>query len=75
MMLAVARGVFLVGALAVAALCGAVWSEPDARVVQTSSGLGYCPLPANARVQSVEVRPDKDLLLLMYGLSQGKGRA
>lgn len=70
MKLEIARGVFFIGALGVASLCAAAWSEPVANVVQGDNGLGYCPLPASARAAQSQVRPDSDLLLFMYGLSQ-----
>lgn len=70
MKLEIARGVFFIGALGVASLCAAAWSEPGSAVVQGDNGLGYCPLPTGVRVTQSEVRPDSDLLLFMYGLSQ-----
>ena len=70
MKLEIARGVFFVGALGVASLCAAAWSEPVSTVVQGDNGLGYCPVPAGVRIAQNELRPDKDLLLFMYGLSQ-----
>ncbi len=73
MKLEIARGVFLVGALGVASLCAAAWSEPGSTVVWGDNGLGYCPVPAGARMVQNELRPDNDLLLFMYGLSQSLG--
>lgn len=70
MKLEIARGVFFIGALGVASLCAAAWSEPVSTVVQGDNGRGYCPVPAGARVAQSELRPDSDLLLFMYGLSQ-----
>ncbi|WP_394296607.1 hypothetical protein [Metapseudomonas resinovorans] len=34
------------------------------------NGLGYCPLPPNARLKA-QIQPDQNLLLVMFGLSQG----
>lgn len=70
MKLEIARGVFFVGALGVASLCAAAWSEPGSTVVRGDNGLGYCPVPAGARMAQSQLRPDDDLLLLIYGLSQ-----
>ncbi len=70
MKLEIARGLFLVGSLGVASLCAAAWSEPDARVVARSELSSHCAVPRVARVAISDARPDHDLLLFMYGLSQ-----
>jgi hypothetical protein len=70
MKLEIARGLFLVGALGVASLCAAAWSEPDTRVVARSDVSDHCPIPRVAQASVLDVRPDQDLLLFMYGLSQ-----
>ncbi len=73
MKLEVARGIFLIGALGIASLCAAAWSEPDAQLVarsDVSDVSDHCPVPRVARVATSDMRPDHDLLLLMYGLSQ-----
>ncbi len=70
MKLEVARGIFLIGALGIASLCAAAWSEPDAQLVARSDVSDHCPVPRVARVATSDMRPDHDLLLLMYGLSQ-----
>jgi hypothetical protein len=70
MKLALARGLFFVGSLAVASLAVAAWHEPTPGVISAKSGLDHCPLPPNAR-GSAQVRPDQDLMLLLFGLSQG----
>ncbi|MCY1265158.1 hypothetical protein D9M68_413840 [compost metagenome] len=69
MKLEVTRALFLVGALGLASLAVAAWHEPSPAVVSVN-GLGYCPLPPNARVKA-DVQPDRNLLLFMFGLSQG----
>ena len=63
------RALFLVGALGLASLAVAAWHEPSPSVVSLN-GLGYCPLPPKARLKA-QVQPDQDLLLFMFGLSQG----
>ncbi|CAE6899612.1 MULTISPECIES: hypothetical protein [Pseudomonas] len=68
MKLEIARGVFLVGALAVASAAFAAWQEPQAEVL-TQNTLGYCPAPPHVR-QAASAVPDKDLLLFMFGMSQ-----
>ncbi|MCW8154688.1 hypothetical protein D7243_00660 [Stutzerimonas stutzeri] len=71
MKLEIARGLFLVGALGVTTLCVAAWNEPSAMLVQSSADRSYCPLPPSGKVRFDAARPDQDLLLLLYGLSQG----
>ena len=71
MKLEIARGLFLVGALGVTTLCVAAWNEPGATLVQSSESRSYCPLPPDGKSRFEAVRPDQDLLLLLYGLSQG----
>ena len=60
----------MVGALGVASLCAAAWSEPDARVIARSDLGSLCPTPRVVQASPADVRPDHDLLLFMYGLSQ-----
>jgi hypothetical protein len=69
MKLEVARGLFLIGALAVASLAVAAWEQPRTQVLSSENG-DYCPLPRVAKT-SVAAQPDHDLLLFMFGLSQG----
>ncbi|MDZ5435572.1 hypothetical protein T3H00_23275 [Pseudomonas fluorescens] len=69
MKLEVARGLFLVGALAVASLAVAAWEQPRTQVLSSVSG-DHCPLPRVAKA-SVATQPDHDLLLFIFGLSQG----
>ncbi|WP_433736933.1 hypothetical protein [Pseudomonas putida] len=69
MKLEVARGLFLVGALAVASLAVAAWEQPRMQVLGSSSG-EHCPLPRVAKASAV-THPDNDLLLFIFGLSQG----
>ena len=71
MNLEIARGLFLIGALGVTTLCVAAWNEPGATLVQSSESRSYCPLPPDGKSRFEAVRPDQDLLLLLYGLSQG----
>ncbi|KAB0500206.1 hypothetical protein [Pseudomonas vancouverensis] len=69
MKLEIARGLFLVGALAVASLAVAAWEQPRPQVISSMSA-EHCPLPRVAK-QSVATQPDHDLLLFVFGLSQG----
>lgn len=69
MKLEVARGLFLVGALAVASMAVAAWEQPRTQVLSSSSG-DNCPLPRIAKA-SVATQPDHDLLLFIFGMSQG----
>ncbi|MDB6144011.1 MAG: Uncharacterized protein JWP80_3055 [Pseudomonas sp.] len=69
MKLEVARGLFLVGALGVASLALTVWEQPGTKILTAQAGEGHCPLPRVARVDA-QMKPDHDLLLLMFGLKQ-----
>ncbi|AEA70777.1 MULTISPECIES: hypothetical protein [Pseudomonas] len=70
MKLEIARGLFLVGALAVASMAVAVWEQPRSQILSASNADAHCPLPRVAKV-SETIRPDNDLLLFMFSLSQG----
>ncbi|MDN3219160.1 MULTISPECIES: hypothetical protein [Pseudomonas] len=70
MKLEIARGVFLLGALAVASLAVAAWEQPRTQVLSAVNGDAHCPLPRVAKA-TVATQPDHDLLLFMFGLSQG----
>ncbi|MGX5220650.1 hypothetical protein ACVTMO_18685 [Pseudomonas segetis] len=69
MKLEFARGLFLAGALGVTSVAFAAWNESSPQVI-TGFSQGYCPLPANQRADTPE-KPDGDLLLFMFGMSQG----
>ncbi|WPN46240.1 MULTISPECIES: hypothetical protein [unclassified Pseudomonas] len=70
MKLEIARGLFLVGALAVASIAVAAWEQPRTQVLSSINAEEHCPLPRVAKA-SVATQPDHDLLLFMFGLSQG----
>ena len=72
MKLEIARGLFLASALSVASLAAAAWQEAGPQVITMNEQLDYCPLPPQERTADA-VRPDQDLLLLMFSLSQGAG--
>ncbi|UVE18635.1 hypothetical protein NVV93_04370 [Pseudomonas sp. LS44] len=67
MKLEIARGLFFVSALGVASLAAAAWHEPGPQVL--TSDPEHCPLPRGQAAKVVQ--PDGDLLLLLFGLSQG----
>lgn len=69
MKLEIARSVFLVGALGVTSMAFAAWSE-DSPQVLTGFSQGYCPMPISQRADQ-QTKPDHDLLLFMFGMSQG----
>ncbi|MDH0746376.1 hypothetical protein N5D61_08480 [Pseudomonas sp. GD03842] len=70
MKLEIARGMFLVGALGIASIAMAAWETPKPKILSAVHGEGQCALPRVAKAES-PVRPDHDLLLLMFGLAQG----
>lgn len=78
MKLDIARGLFLIGALGVASLAAAAWHEPGPAVFssQVAGKLAKqeCSMPKNVKAKLSAVRPDQDLLLLMFGLAQGGTR-
>jgi hypothetical protein len=73
MKLEIARGLFLVTALGVASLAAAAWHEPGPAVLNQAERALHCPLPRKAPLTLQQVAPDRDLLLFMFGLSQGMG--
>jgi hypothetical protein len=72
MKLELARGLFILGALAITSVAMAAWVEPGTKVLSALHGEGHCPLPRVAKAQE-SVKPSHDLLLLMFGLAQGSG--
>jgi hypothetical protein len=70
MKLELARGLFVLGALAIASVAMAAWEEPGTKVLSARHGEGHCPLPRVAKTQD-SAQPSHDLLLLMFGLAQG----
>ncbi|WP_416311116.1 hypothetical protein [Pseudomonas sp. W03] len=68
MKLEVTRSLLLVGALGVATLAAAAWHEPSPSVI--SSRADSCSIPPNMRHKEA-VTPDQDLLLFLFGMSQG----
>jgi hypothetical protein len=72
MKLELARGLFLLGALAVTSVAMAAWEQPGTKILSAQHGEGLCHLPRVVKTQAT-VKPDHDLLLLMFGLAQGTG--
>ena len=70
MKLEIARGVFLLIALGVATVAVAAWEEPRPQIFSKVDAGAQCPLPRVVKPQ-VDAKPDHDLLLLLFGLSQG----
>ncbi|SDS77270.1 hypothetical protein SAMN05216598_2715 [Pseudomonas asplenii] len=70
MKLEMARGLFLLGGLAVASLALVVWEQPQPQVLSMAQAGERCPLPRVAKV-AAHVQPTHDLLLFVFGLSQG----
>lgn len=72
MKLEIARSLFVFGALVTTTVAVAAWQEPSTQILSAQHGEGLCPLPRIAKTQDV-IKPDHDLLLLMYSLAQGTG--
>ena len=70
MKLEIARGVFLLGSVAIVALAMTAWEQPGPLILGAPHGGAHCPLPRVAKT-SVAVEPDHDLLLLLFGLTRG----
>ncbi|MBW0237246.1 MULTISPECIES: hypothetical protein [Pseudomonas] len=66
----IARSLFLLAALAIASVAMAAWEEPRLEVLSSATSGTYCPLPRMAKVTTV-AQPDHQLLLFMFGMSQG----
>ena len=66
----IARSLFLLGALAVAGVAFAAWEQPVTQVLSGPQIGAHCPLPRVVKA-AVATRPDHDLLLFMFGMSQG----
>ena len=65
----IARSLFLLGALAVAGVAFAAWEQPVTQVLSGPQIGAHCPLPRVVKA-AVATRPDHDLLLFMFGMSQ-----
>ncbi|MEE4085377.1 hypothetical protein [Pseudomonas viridiflava] len=72
MKLEMARDLFVFAALATATVAMAALEQPGTKILSAQHGEGHCPLP-RAIKSEVAVKPDHDLLLLMYSLAQGTG--
>lgn len=70
MKLEMARGLFVVAALATATVATAAWEQPATKILSAVHGEGHCPLPRIAKPQQV-IQPDHDLLLFLYSMAQG----
>ncbi|KAF1012237.1 MAG: hypothetical protein GAK32_00275 [Pseudomonas fluorescens] len=70
MKLEIARGLFLLGAMGVAALALAAWELPGTQVLSAAHGGAQCPVPRIAKVEAAS-KPDHQLLLFMFGMAQG----
>ena len=74
MKLEITRSLLLVGALGVATLAAAAWHEPGPEVIDSVGQQSLCHVPPNVRAKQA-VSPDHDLLLFLFGLSQGGASA
>ncbi|HBZ94072.1 MAG TPA: hypothetical protein DEO91_10305 [Pseudomonas sp.] len=71
MKLEIARGLFLGLALSVTAIAAAAWQEPGPRVLEARECAMAEPCPTAPLRKQVQpaVKPDANLLVLMFGLS------
>ena len=69
MKLEIARSLFFVAALGVTAVAVAAWQQPGPRILAAHAcSTGACPsTPVRKQVQ-LDIKPDANLLLLMFGL-------
>lgn len=65
-----ARAAFVLTGLAVTGAAMAAWHQPGPAILSAVHGEGLCHLP-RAQQSQVAMKPDSDLLLLVYGLAQG----
>lgn len=70
MKLEITQSLLLVGALGVATLAAAAWHEPGPEVIGSHGEQASCRVPANVQAKQA-ARPDHDLLLFLFGMSQG----
>ncbi|MDD0973143.1 hypothetical protein [Pseudomonas fontis] len=70
MKLEIARTVFILAALVTATVAFAAWEEPRPGIYSAAEQGGQCPLPRVVKAQ-VTAQPDHDLLLFLFGMSQG----
>ncbi|MCX5511177.1 hypothetical protein [Pseudomonas sp. BJa3] len=71
MKLEIARALFLVAALAVTTAAAAAWEQPRPMVFSKAGKGGQCPLPRVVKADQAQAQPDHDLLLFLFGMSQG----
>lgn len=69
MKLEITRGLFLMGALGIAAFALTAWEQPGPEIFGAEMGAGHCPVPRIAKIEKVAT-PSHDLLLFMYGMKQ-----
>lgn len=65
----IARGLFLLVALAVTSAALVAWEQPVMQVISGPNSAN-CPLPRVIKTAQAE-QPDHDLLLFMFGMAQG----
>jgi hypothetical protein len=69
--LEIARALFITAALGVSAVAATAWAEPVPQVLSGLTAHTDCAVPANVRNKMLaQARPDQDLLLVLFGLSQ-----
>jgi hypothetical protein len=67
----IGRGLFLAASLVILSAAAHAWQPTQTRVISRDiHALDLCSIPANVRAKLV-ARPDDDLLLFLFGMSQG----
>ncbi|RON09501.1 hypothetical protein BK659_11290 [Pseudomonas brassicacearum] len=74
MKLEFARGLFMAGALAVVSLAVVGLEQPRTKILSAMSGGTHCPLPRAAKSSVVTHTDNDELLLFMFGMTQGMKR-
>ncbi|MFJ7884854.1 hypothetical protein ACIQYF_15410 [Pseudomonas sp. NPDC096917] len=66
----IARSLFLLGSLVVASVAMAAWQPPVMQVLSATQSGAHCPIPRVTKVVA-DAKPDHELLLFMFGMTQG----
>ncbi len=71
MKLEIARGLFVAGALAVVSMAMVTLEQPRTQVLSTVHAGTHCPLPRVVKSSVASHSDNDELLLFMFGMTQG----